>query len=194
MLLPDDAKINIRGDKDNASTERVEEDDKRISGVIRLRLSQPDYTWRLLIAAKQGSSSIDIVAGAQKKTLTVNIKAYEPHMVYMPPKPYTIVLGQATRESPFSMYSGLDVEITLPGELKDGWRANDANESGVVLQKMEQLSVAASADHPQVKFTFSTSYNNARSESYHLVIKRGCGLISGESFHLFVRMNEPPKC
>lgn len=187
ILLPNDAKVNILSDKDNPAIERLE-GDKRLQGV----LNQPGYSWWSFRAVKQGSSSINIDSRSQKKTLVVNVRP-TPRMINIPPAPRTIGLGQASREQPFSLSEGAVVEITLPGELKEGWSANDTSESGVKLKNMEQLPAADGENLSQIRLTFSVTGRERVEEPYHLMIKRG-GLFSGESFHFYIRIIPARKC
>lgn len=189
IFLPDSAKVDVDGDKDQPALERLDEGDKRLPGDVPASLlRQSGYHWRLLLAARAGNARIDIDSSGQKKTLTVNVKAFERKWIQVFPKPYTLTEAGATREKPAYLSAGSEVEITLPGTLQSGWSVNDVEEGALELQKIEQ----SNWQQPQVKLSFHVSSHDRR-EPYHLVIRRGSGLF-GESHHFYLLITPAPLC
>lgn len=198
LLVRDGTVVGLDGDTIMTALDPVKKADSSPSKDLSSTFSQSGYSWKRLVAIKDGSGHINIASGDQKKTLIVTVKPLGPAFRYVqsePPKPISVSASNATREHPRGIYEHSLFEITLPGELKDGWSANDPEESGAALYMVEQLSAPQGSAQPFVKLslTMKAHYGNGKGP-YHLVIRHGGALSSGETYDFYLMVPPTPIC
>lgn len=200
VLLSNRAKVEIQGDKAPPSVDRLKEDDPWLNENRRKSDSTvAGHTWWYFRATRPGNSVIRIDDGAQKTLKvsfkeTVSRKWREPPPA-PPPEPKIITPEQATKEKPFSMSAGLSLFIILPGELKEGWHADDDGGKVIEMFSVQKMDPDPDTRQPRVKLVFHvprSSYTNR--EPYQLVVKNGASLFGSKSYNIYLHIHPLPKC
>lgn len=165
--------------------------------IIADRVQQGDFVYLQFSghgSRELANAVVRIDTGKQSKELTLNVKKYHPQFQSLPPTPYTAKEGETTRDNPARWEGGSYLEITLPGELREGWSFTDGLlGSGMSLQRIEQLFASGNGG-PHVKLTFILLGSSLRDMTSHLLIRRGSGIFGGKSFDFYFRITPARVC
>lgn len=156
-----------------------------ISGAkVALQNSKPGYRW-LAFQAMRGSTTLTVNIDGAKSALNVTVKPYSPPA----PEPVKVSLEKATQAQPFGMRAGQEFEISLPGQLAEGWSIDIPRNSGVTVKGLTPARPANSAptsSQPMVRLLFDVAGGGAPyNVPQRISIRRG-GAFSGETFDLYL--------
>ncbi|KIF81692.1 hypothetical protein [Noviherbaspirillum autotrophicum] len=162
-----------------------------MEAMVPLQNSRNGYTW-WAFRAMGGITILTTDIGAKRTATNINVRSHIPPA----PEPIKISLEKATQENLFDMTAGQAFEITLPGELADGWNVDNLKETGVTLKSLTQASSvvgAGGSSQPGARLLFEASGNSASSSPRYLSLRHG-GKFSGENFNICLVFYSVPAC
>lgn len=185
LLLPNQAQVKFDEDSNNPALKRLSANDNSQPNRLPPPLEQAGYQWWYLLANHPGTSTLHITAGTQKKTLKVEVKAYQPRYEVPTRSPTAVTAEAATQARPYQISYGEQVAITLPGDIASGWSVNQAEESGLRLARIEAVRFYSDSKPDEVKLIFDVTGTRAPGKASHLRIQNKSGFFSSSSFDFY---------
>lgn len=192
ILLPNHAKLSLQDKNPAPSLISVSEEQIAAIPWIKGEASRSGYHWWRFVAKGAGQSTLKIDTGKQKKTLTVKVKAYVPE--YELPTPTPIAVGEATREQPVGIFTGMELEFILPGTLTDDWHHNGTADNGFEFKTRAVVPANRKSEPAQIKLTFTVTNHDRFLDPLHLTITRSKGVGGRKSFDFYFVRRPEPKC
>lgn len=192
ILLPEKASLSF---KDNTQLlHRLSTKEAALAGKMPPPIQQAGYEWWQWVATTPGLDTLQIEAGAQKKSIKIEVQAYQPRYEIAPRQAHSLKPENATQEKPFPVSIGESIEIILPGDIASGWTVNDSKDSGLTLSKIEALPSYSNTLPNQVKLTFEARLTSNRDQARHLQIKSNSGFFNFRSFDFYLEIRPAVMC
>lgn len=185
ILLPNQAQVRFEEDSKNPALKRLSVNDTSQLNQLPPPLEQAGYQWWYLLASHPGVSILHIATGSQKKTLKVEVKAYQPRYEVPARSPNVVKAEAATQAHPYQISYGEQVAITLPGDIASGWSVNPLEESGLKLARIEAVRFYSDNKPDEVKLIFDVTGTRAPGKTSHLRIQNKTGFFSSSSFDFY---------